>query len=189
MKTVWIILAVLVVLILGLGGCAVTSYNGLVSAEENADKSLSEIDNMLLRRADLIPNLVNTVKGYSKHEKEIFIAVADARSKLLGAKTVNTKAQALSGMNSAIGRLLAIAENYPQLKADTSFLRLQDELSGTENRIAVARSRYNESAKHLNAKMRKFPSVLFVSMAGVEKREYFEVADPKKKELPTVSFE
>ncbi len=164
-------------------------YNGLIKADERVNKEWAEIDNMLQRRADLIPNLVETVKGYATHEKEVFIAVADARSRLIGARSVSDKAEAAGELNSALSRLLAIAENYPQLKADTTFLKLQDELAGTENRIAVTRTRYHEAVQVFNAKIKKIPGVLFAGFMGLEKRPYFEIKDEKVRDVPKVSFE
>jgi len=173
-----------------LGGCAVIGVrNGLITKDESVKAQWSEIDNQLIRRADLIPNLVNTVKGYAAHEKEIFTAVAEARSALIGAQGPAGKAEAAGAMNSALGRLLAISENYPALKADQSFIRLQDELAGTENRIAVARGRYNTTVKEFNASIRRFPGSFFASGLGLERAEYFEV--PKGKDVanpPEVKF-
>ncbi len=189
MKLGLIIAAIVMVLIVvGILLGVIGTYNGLISSEENVDKNWAEIDNQLQRRADLIPNLVSTVKGYAAHEKEIFESVAEARSKLIGATGVTAKAEAAGALNSALGRLLAIAENYPNLKADTNFLRLQDELAGTENRISVARTRYNEAVQLFNAKIRRFPGVLFASMLGMEKKPYFEVEDDAVREVPKVEF-
>ncbi len=177
-----------VIILLLLGGCGVATYNSLVNSQERVDMQWGEIDNMLQRRADLIPNLVETVKGYAAHEQEIFENVAEARSRLLGASGVEAKAEAAGQFNSALGRLLAIAENYPNLKADTNFLRLQDELAGTENRIAVARSRYNEAVADFNARIRKIPAVIFASMLNMEKRAYFEAKDEAARAVPEVRF-
>ncbi len=161
--------------------------NGLIEVDEQAEESWAQISVQLERRADLVPNLVNTVKGYASHEKEIFTAVAQARAQLLAAKTPADKAQASGAFNNALGRLLAISENYPQLKANQNFLALQDELAGTENRIAVSRTRYNGAVKQFNARIRKFPGSLFVGSLGFEKRDYYEVADAKK-DAPKVQF-
>ncbi len=164
-------------------------YNGLIQIDEKVNKEWAEIDNMLQRRADLIPNLIETVKGYAKHEKEIFTAVADARSRLIGAKGVAAKGEAAGALNGALSRLLAISERYPDLKANTTFLRLQDELAGTENRIAVARTRYNESVERYNTKIKRIPGVFFARLMGFEKRSYFEIKDESVREVPKVSFE
>ena len=126
------------------------------------------------RRVDLIPNLVSTVKGYAAHEEKIFTGIADARSRLLAAKGPEAKAAASAEVTGALGRLLAVAENYPALRANENFIRLQDELAGTENRIAVARGRYNKSVKAFNSRIRQFPGSLFAPGMGMEKREYFE---------------
>lgn len=166
----------------------ISTYNGLIGHEEQVEKGWSEIDNMLQRRADLIPNLVETVKGYAAHEEQIFSDVAEARSRLLGAQGVESKAQAAGALNGALGRLLAIAENYPNLKADQSFLRLQDELAGTENRIAVARSRYNDAVRAYNQAIRSIPGVFFAPMLGMDKRPYFEIQDEADREVPSVDF-
>ena len=128
----------------------VFTYNSLVRMQENVNSKWSQVENQLQRRADLIPNLVNTVKGYAKHEKEIFETLAQARSKLLNSTTVEDKAKANDELSSAISRLLMIVENYPNLKADRTFVQLMDELSGTENRIAVARKDYNEAVREYN---------------------------------------
>lgn len=151
-----IIVVVAVIVIIGL--FMIGPYNRLVGLEEEADKSLSNIDNQLQRRVDLIPNLVDTVKGYTKHEEKVFKDVSDARSKLAGANTPEEKAEANGEVNSALSRLLAISENYPDLKADKQFTGLRDELAGTENRIAVARKDYNESINEYNQATRRFPS-------------------------------
>ena len=139
-----VLVSILMVIVLAVGS-VFGFYNGMVSARENVDSKWSQVDNQLQRRSDLIPNLVNTVKGYAAHEKEVFQSVSDARAKMAGAKSVNDKLAANTEMNSALSRLLAVAENYPQLKADQNFRQLQDELSGTENRIAVARKDYNDA--------------------------------------------
>ena len=137
-------------------------------------ESWKQIETQLQRRADLIPNLVSTVKGYASHEKEVFTDVANARAKLLAASGPKETGMASSLLNGAMGRLLAISESYPELKADTSFVRLQDELAGTENRIAVTRTRYNKTVKIYNASIRKFPGSLFAGKMNLEKAEYYE---------------
>jgi LemA protein len=163
--------------------------NNLIALDESVDEAWAQIETQLQRRMDLIPNLVKTVKGYAKHEKEVFTAVSEARSKLLNAKTPAQKAEADSLMGQTLGRLLAIAEKYPELKADNSFIRLQDELAGTENRIAVARNRYNSIVKKYNAKIRQFPGSMFAPGLGLEKREYFRTEDHKKAmQVPQVEF-
>ena len=145
--TVGIIVAVIVIALIG---SIVGSYNNLVKLRENVTSAQSVVETQLQRRADLIPNLVNTVKGYASHEEDVFTAVADARTALSGAKTVDELNSAQSQLDSAVSRLLAIAESYPDLKANENFINLQDELAGTENRISVARQDYNNAAKEYN---------------------------------------
>ena len=187
MKKSTIILIIVLVVIAMPILTAISSYNGLVSGRESVNSASSQIDNQLQRRNDLIPNLVNTVKGYASHEKEIFENIANARESLMGATSMKDKSAADAQLTAGLGRLLAIAENYPTLKADGSFIRLQDELAGTENRIAVARKDYNDSARLYNTKIAKFPTVIFANMFGFQKFEYFEAAEGAK-EVPTVNF-
>lgn len=184
MKKGWIIaVAVIVVLGIMLAG----SYNSLVSMNEDINSKWGQIDNQLQRRADLIPNLVSTVKGYAKHEETILNNIADARSRLVGAGSVAEKAAANEELNSALSRLLVVVENYPNLKADANFRQLQDELAGTENRISVARKDYNDSVQVYNAKVKSFPTVIWARMFGFEPREYFK-AEGAAKEVPKVDF-
>lgn len=187
MKKSTIILIIVLVVIAMPILTAISSYNGLVSGRESVNSASSQIDNQLQRRNDLIPNLVNTVKGYASHEKEIFENIANARASLMGATSMKDKSAADAQLTAGLGRLLAIAENYPTLKADGSFIRLQDELVGTENRIAVARKDYNDSARLYNTKIAKFPTVIFANMFGFQKFEYFEAAEGAK-EVPPVNF-
>ncbi|MCF6096398.1 LemA family protein [Thermovorax subterraneus] len=163
------------------------SYNGLVAAEENVNSKWSQVENQLQRRADLIPNLVETVKGYAAHEQEIFTEVTRAREKLISAGSVAEKAQADAELTSALSRLLAIVENYPTLKADANFRQLADELAGTENRIAVARMDYNNAVQRYNSKIRSFPTVIIARIMGFEKKEYFK-AEEGAYEVPKVDF-
>lgn len=163
--------------------------NGLIAKDEGVKSDWSQIDAQLVRRADLVPNLVATVKGYAEHEKEIFTAIADARSRLIGAQGPAAKAEASAQLNGLLGRLLAIAENYPNLKANENFIRLQDELAGTENRIAVARTRYNESVRIFNAGIRGFPGSFFAPGLGLKLAEYFQPPAGKEvQEPPKVQF-
>lgn len=175
-----VILAVVALFIFG-------SYNGLVGAEENVNSKWSQIDNQLQRRSDLIPNLVNTVKGYAAHEQNIFTEVTKAREKLIGAGSVAEKARADAELSGALSRLLAIAENYPNLKADANFRQLADELAGTENRIAVARMDYNNAVQAYNSKIRRFPTVIIAGIFGFEKKDYFK-AEEGAREVPKVDF-
>ena len=163
MRNLWISLGLIVLVLLGVAGL----YNTLVGSDQNVKQSWSQVENQLQRRYDLIPNLVSSVKGYAKHEKTIFIQVAEARAKLAGATSVNQKVAAANGLEGVLGRLLAIAENYPQLKASENFKGLQDELAGTENRLAVARMRYNEAVEKYNVRAKTIPTVFFVGLFGL----------------------
>jgi LemA protein len=183
-----VIIAVIVVLGLIFSAWYIGTRNRLVTLEENIDGAWAEIDNQLQRRSDLIPNLVATVKGFATQESEIFIQIAEARSKLAGSQTVGETAQNYNQLQSALGRLLVIVEAYPTLKSDQNFIRLQDELAGTENRIAVSRKRYNDSVRTFNTKIRRFPSSSIARMMGLEKKEYFEIEE-EAREVPEVDFE
>ncbi len=164
-----------------------TTYNSLVRMDEGVKGAWAQVENQLQRRYDLIPNYVETVKGYAEHEKEVFIEVAQARSRVSGAGSIGEKIDANNALSSALGRLLLVVERYPELKANTNFLRLQDELAGTENRISVERRRFNEEVKAYNARIRSFPTNLIAGMFGFEKAAFFEV--PKdKQEVPKVQF-
>jgi LemA protein len=163
------------------------TYNSLVRMDEGVKGAWAQVENQLQRRYDLIPNYVETVKGYAKHEKEVFIKVTEARSKVAGAGTIQEKIGANNQLASALARLLVVVERYPALKANTNFIRLQDELAGTENRIAVERRRFNETVKIYNTKIRSFPTNFVAGMFGFEKAAFFEV--PKEKqEAPQVKF-
>ena len=174
------IIAAVIVMVLFLGGCYIIGQrNALIALDENVNEAWSNIDADLQRRNDLIPNLVATVKGYATHEEEVFTGIADARGRLAGATTMQEKAEADAALTAGLGRLLAIAENYPELKANEGFLRLQDELAGTENRIKVTRKRYNEDVKRYNRTIRQFPGSLFAGNLpfvglNLEQRDYFE---------------
>jgi len=175
-------------LLLGLAGCG---YNTIQTYDEQVNAAGSQIKVQLQRRADLIPNLVETVKGYARHEETIFTDVANARARLAGAvQTGNLRemADANTALTAPLGRLLAIAENYPQLKANENFRALQDQLEGTENRIAVARQDYNEAVNRYNAYIRRFPQVLTAKLTGKKAREYFEVTTPGADTVPRVNF-
>ncbi len=189
MKAIWGIVAILIVLALIFIVFPIKVKNGLIDKDEAVKESWKQISTQLQRRADLIPNLVATVKGYATHEKEIFTEVANARSKLLAANGPKETATASSLLGGALGRLMAISERYPDLKANTNFIRLQDELAGTENRIAVARTRYNETVKDYNASIRKFPGRRFAGKMGLKEAEYYEPPDQKAIEtVPEVKF-
>lgn len=163
------------------------TYNGFVNKEEGLKTAWSNVETQYQRRADLIPNLVNTVKGYASHEQEAVKAVADARSKLLNASTPSDKISANGELSGALGRLLMVAENYPNLKANQNFLALQDELAGTENRISVARRDYNNAVEKYNAKIHSFPVSLYAGAFGFTDAPYFK-ADEGAKAAPKVQF-
>lgn len=185
MKKPVIITAVLIIILALIMG---SSYNSLVALNESVDGKWSQVENNLQRRADLIPNLVATVKGYAAHEEDIMNEIADARSRLVGAGSVADKAEANEELTSALARLLVVVENYPNLKADANFRHLQDELAGTENRIAVARKDYNDAVQVLNARVKSFPTVIWARMFGFSAREYFEAEDSAQK-APQVEFD
>jgi LemA protein len=167
-----------------LTGC---SYNRFVSQEEAIKAQWAQVENQLQRRNDLIPNLVETVKGYAAHEEAVYKDIADSRSRLLAAKSPEETIQAANQQTSALGRLLAIVENYPNLKANEQFNRLMDELAGTENRIAVERMRYNERIQEYNTGRRQFPGNLTAKLFGFKEYPFFEAA-PEAKQVPKVNF-
>jgi LemA protein len=167
-----------------LSGCG---YNQLVGLQQNIQSAWAQVQNQLQRRNDLIPNLVNTVKGYATHEQAVFEAVANARSRLLAAGTRDEQIDAAQGLNSALGRLLAIAEQYPQLKANEQFNRLSDELAGTENRISVERMRYNDAVRAYNTFRNSVPTVLYAGWLGFKEEKYFE-APAGAQQVPKVDF-
>jgi len=180
----WLVLA----LPLALVGCG---YNSIQTLDEQTNSARSQIEVQLQRRADLIPNLVATVKGYAAHEEQVFNEVAQARAGLLNAVQSHDPQQmadANAAATGALGRLLAISEAYPQLKADQTFLKLQDELTGTEHRIAVARGDYNQAAQQYNTFIRKFPTALTAKVIGAKSKPYFEVTNAANREAPTVDF-
>jgi len=183
-----LIAVIVIVAIILLGGMMIGgSYNSLVELEQNVEKEYSNISVMLERRADLIPNLVSTVKGYMEHEQEIINSITDARDNLLNAKTLEEKGQANNELTSALNALMVVVENYPDLKANQNFIQLSDELAGTENRIANVRRNYNDAVAAYNAKVKKFPTNILAGMFGFEEKEYFEVS-PEKTEVPEVEF-
>ncbi len=171
-----------------LGAWSIGTYNGLVGLKENVDNQSSNISTQLQRRSDLIPNLVSTVKGYTSHESEVLNEISNSRTKLAGAQSMSEKAQADSQLSSALNRLLVVVENYPNLKADSQFTALTDELSGTENRIAVSRRDYNSAVKEYNQKIKTFPANIISGMFGFSSADYFEAAEGSEK-APTVTFE
>ena len=177
-------LVMLALAALPLTGC---SYNRFVGQEEAIKAQWAQVENQLQRRNDLIPNLVETVKGYATHEEGVFKDIADSRSKLLAAKSPDETIAAANQQTTALGRLLVIAENYPNLKANEQFNRLMDELSGTENRIAVERMRYNERVREYDTARRQFPANLTAKMFGFKEYPFFQ-APPEAKEVPKVNF-
>jgi LemA protein len=186
-KTV-IVLIVIVVLVLFGVGKYIGVKNTLVAKNEAVKTSWSQVDIVLQRRADLIPNLVETVKGYAKQEQTVFGDIAKARSQLLNAGTPEQKISANAQLDGALGRLLLIVENYPQLKSNENFLRLQDELAGTENRIAVERQRYNDTLKDYNVYVQQFPNNVFASSLGYKPNTAYFAASEGSREVPKVNF-
>lgn len=165
----------------------VSTYNGIVNAETQVDQRASDVQNMMQRRGDLIPNLVNTVKGYATHEEEIMNEISEARAKLAGAQTVNQGDAANTELNNALSRLLVVVENYPDLKANQTFTGLMDELSGSENRIAIARKDYIGAVQAYNLKIRQFPSSIIAGMNGFTAKESFQASESAQS-VPEVSF-
>lgn len=175
-------------ILLLLGLIYVSNYNTIVGLEETTKTKLSDVKVHLQRRADLIPNLVETVKGYMQHEENIIKDITDAREKMLGANTVEEMSKADNQLSAALQSLNVVVENYPDLKASETFINLQDELAGTENRISTARRDYNQAVKDYNTKIKTFPASIVASMMGKQEAAYFEVTDPSKEEVPTVNF-
>ncbi len=197
MKKGWIILLVVAVIVLLFVGRLVGTYNSLVELDENTDQAWAQVNNQYQRRADLIPNLVETVKGYASHEQETFETVTNARAKV-GQMTITPEIlndpqklqqfQKLQGeISSALSRLMAVSERYPDLKANQNFLALQNQLEGTENRIAVERKRFNEAVQMYNKRIRRFPTNLMAGMFGFDKKYYFE-AETGADQAPDVKF-
>ena len=178
-----VIIGVIILIIAILGG----TYNKIVVLDENVDGAWAQVENVLKRRADLIPNLVNTVKGYASHEKEVLTGITEARTKFNAANTPGEYAEANTELNRALTNLYAVVENYPELKANENFSNLQFELAGTENRIATERMRYNEAVEKFNKTRRRFPTNIIAKMLGFEKREYFEI-NPEDAKVPEGNF-
>ena len=176
-----VVLGLLIIFVIGI-------YNGLVRRRNQVDNAWSQIDVQLKRRHDLIPNLVETAKGYMKHERETFEAITQARSQAMGAKTVSEASKAEGALGEALSKFMLVVENYPDLKANQNFLSLQEELSSTENRIAFARQSYNDQVLFFNNKIQMFPSNIIAGMFGFGKRDFFEIEIAAEREVPKVSF-
>ena len=182
-----LVLVVLLAMVVVVGGWGIGKYNTLVKDNEAINGQWAQVENQLQRRNDLIPNLVETAKGFMLHEEKVFADIANARARLGGAGTVDERAEAATELQGAIGRLLVVVENYPILKADVHFTALMDELTGTETRLATERMRFNEAVRVFDTKIKQFPMSLFARITGFEERAYFEVA-PEAKGVPQVDF-
>lgn len=190
-RGLWIAVGVVVVLVLAavmIFGSYVSAKNQMVAKQVEVQTQWSNVQTQLQRRADLIPNLVSTVKGYATHEETVFADIANARAGLLNAHDPKAAIQANGQLDSALGRLLALSENYPNLKADQNFLALQDQLEGTENRIAVARQRYNEALRDYNTFIRQFPNSIWAGMAGFQPNDAYFQASAGSQNAPVVKF-
>jgi LemA protein len=179
-----IAIGALALLVFATSGCG---YNKLVTQSEAVDAAWSEIQNQLQRRNDLIPNLVNTVKGFAAQEQNVLVKVTEARSRVAGATTPSETMAASNELSSALSRLLVVVEKYPELKSDKNFIQLQDELAGTENRLAVARNRYNDSVREYNTSAKRFPTLVIARIFGFSEKAYFEAPEAAR-EAPTVQF-
>ena len=179
---------VLVIVAVSLGGAFIRIRNEMVSQREAIKAAWAQVDNVIQRRADLIPNLVNTVKGYAAHEQKVLGDLAAARAQLAGARNPAERIAANTQLDGALSRLLVVVENYPNLKADQQFLRLQDELAGTENRIAVERRRYNEAVQRYNTLIQLFPNSLVASFSGFQREDAYFKAEGAAREVPKVDF-
>jgi len=189
MKIGLVILVILLILALFLGSAYVSQRNQMAIKREAANAAWAQVDVVLQRRADLIPNLVQTVKGFAVHEEQVFSEIAQARSALIGARTPSEKITANGALDSALSRLLVITENYPQLKSNENFLRLQDELAGTENRIAVERRRYNEAVQDYNTYISLFPNSLVASLSGFTRNDAYFKTEEGARTAPKVNFD
>jgi LemA protein len=187
-KAVLIVVVVLAIALLAIGAKVVGVRNDLVRERETITAQWAQVDVVLKRRADLIPNLVETVKGYAAHEKGVIQAVADARAALIGARSPQEAIAANNRLDSALGRLLVVVENYPNLKANETFLRLQDELAGTENRIAVERRKYNEAVQRYNTDIELFPNNIAASLFGFARNDAYFRTEGAAREAPAVKF-
>jgi len=188
MKYVLIALLVMIGVVLLGGGCVYQGYREAITLDQDVKGQWAQVENQLQRRYDLIPNLVETAKGYGLQEQKVFLGIADARKAYVGASSVNDKVAAAGQVEGALSRLLVVMENYPQLKSSELFLKLQDSLEGTENRLSVERGKFNDTVKALNAFVIPFPGSFYGSLAGVRPAEYFKVKNPEAEEAPKVNF-
>ncbi len=180
-------IAVIVIILVVIALLFIPKYNSLVSAEENVDSKWAQVENQLQRRFDLIPNLVESVKGYANHEQEVITSITEARAQMGSANSPQEQAVANDALTGALSRLLVVVENYPNLKADANFRQLMDELAGTENRLAVAREDYNNEVQQFNKHVKRFPGNLIAGMFGFEQKEYFKAAAGADK-APSIDF-
>ncbi len=187
MKKALVPILIVVGIIVLIAALLIPSYNGFVDSNENVNQAYAQVETQLQRRVDLIPNLVETVKGFAEQEREILTEIADARARLAGADSPTEQAEANNELGGALSRLLVIVENYPDLKSDANFRQLMDELAGTENRLSVARQDYNEAVSLHNRKVNRMPGALIAGVFGFDEREYFEAEDGAE-EAPEVNF-
>lgn len=187
MSKVWIVLGVVVLVILIVAGSLVGTYNSLVTLDQGAESAWANVDAVLQRRYDLIPNLVNTVQGFADQEQEVLTEVTRLRSQWGEAQTVNEQAAAAQQLEGALGRLMLVVERYPELRSNQNFLALQDELAGTENRISVERQRYNDAVRTYNTAVQRFPNFIIAGMTGFDQREFFDSVAAAD-EAPVVEF-
>ncbi|MGO9147244.1 MAG: LemA family protein [Desulfomonilia bacterium] len=185
-KTAQVIIGIVVILIL-IAGFSISGFNKARRMNEAVTAQWAQVENQLKRRFDLIPNLVETVKGFATQEKTIFLGIAEARKAYFSAQDVAGKAKAAGDVEQALSRLLLLQERYPELKSNENFMKLQDSLEGTENRISVERKRYNDLVRELNSSVKTFPGIFFASLAGVKEAQYFNVPE-KEKQTPQVKF-
>jgi len=183
-----VIFGILLLIAFGIVGWVKNTYNDMVTMDEEINGAWAQVENVLQRRYDLIPNLVETVRGYASHESEVFTRVTEARSKVGGAGTPAARMEAEGELSSALSRLMVVVENYPQLKANQNFIMLQDQLEGTENRIAVERGRYNDAVRNYNQYIRRFPASVLAGMFNLERREFFEAPEAAET-APKVKFD
>lgn len=187
MKNGKIVLIVIILMVILIAAVVGLTYNSMLTKSETVTSKMADLDVMLQRRADLIPNLVNTVKGYTSHEAAIIKSITDARTKLMGASSLSGKAAANTELTSSLNALMVVVENYPDLKSSANFIQLADELAGSENRVAIARKDYNDAVKVYNLGIKRVPENILAPLFGFKAAEYFE-ADPSSQEVPSVSF-